>query len=443
MAAARPSPTSLASSAAKLLSATAAPAVEPAAAPPVAAPQPATAGTPNTTTAAATTDAAAQLEATTQLPDRPLPPREPGVQNTAARALSPSGSVPEQTPSPSGIVPRRAASPSGTPPPPAASPIGDTSATQPGLAAPKLRAAGRTSPARRWRLAGFLLAVVLVAAVVAVTLGIRHSPAVTASAGKPGAAQGLTASGQQISAEAAARAAAVTWVTNQVGRDIIIACDTVICSDLAQHDFPAGNLTVLQPTAPDPYGSELVIATADVRSQFGSRLAAVYAPEVIASFGTGPNRIDVRVMAPHGPAAFQAALRADLLARKAYGAQLLRNHRIRTSATARAHLAAGQVDERLLTIIAFMAHQQPLDIVDIGSVAPGANPSVPLRFADLAVAKVAAHLTSAAYQRALITLAHSEVAPYVPLSVGPVRLADGRTVLRIEFAAPSPVGLTS
>jgi hypothetical protein len=68
---------------------------------------------------------------------------------------------------------------------------------------------------------------------------------------------------------------------------------------------------------------------------------------------------------------------------------------------------------------------------------------VPLRFADLAVTNAAAHMASRAYERALVALARSEVAPYVPLSVGTVRLADGQTVLRIEFAAPSPVGLPS
>jgi hypothetical protein len=282
-------------------------------------------------------------------------------------------------------------------------------------------------------MAGFLFAVVVVAAVVAITLGIRHSPAAQTGAAK----------GHQITAETAVRDAAVTWVTGQVGHDIIIACDAVVCSDLAQHGFPAGNLNVLQPTTPDPYGSQLVIATAGVRSQYGSRLAAVYAPEVIASFGTGSDRIDVRVIAPRGSAAFQAALRADLQARKTSGAQLLRNSGIQTSATARAQLAAGQVDSRLLVIIAFMAHQQPLDIVDFGSVAPGASPSVPLRFADLAETNAAAHMAGPGYERILIALARSEVAPYVPLSVSTVRPADGQSVLRIGFAAPSPLGLPS
>jgi hypothetical protein len=285
--------------------------------------------------------------------------------------------------------------------------------------------------------------VILVAGVVLITLGIRHSPAGKTGAAKSGPAHSPTATSRQITAEAAVRDAAVTWVTGQVGRDIIIACDSVLCSDLAQHGFPAGNLNVLQSTALDPYGSELVIATASVRSQFGSRLAAVYAPYVVASFGAGADRIDVRVIAPRGPAAFQNALRADLRTRKASAAQLLRNRSIRTSATARAQLAAGQVDLRLLTIIAFMAHQRPLDIVDFGSIAPGAGRTVPLRFADLAETDVAAPKVSPAYERALIALAHSDRAPYVPLSVGTVRLADGQSVLRIEFAAPSPLGLPS
>jgi hypothetical protein len=284
---------------------------------------------------------------------------------------------------------------------------------------------------------------VLVAAVVVVALGIRHSPAAKTGAVSMGAAQRRAVNSRQIAAEAAIRAAAVTWVTSQVAHDIIIACDTVVCSDLAQHGFPAGNLNVLQPTTPDPYGSQLVIATAGVRSQFGSKLADIYAPEAIASFGAGSDRIDVRVVAPHGPAAFQAALRADLQARKSSGAQLLRNQKIQTSATARAQLAAGQVDSRLLTIIAFMAGQQRLDIVDFGSVAPGASPSAPLRFVDLAVDNAAAHMTSSAYEQSLMALARSEVAPYGPLSVGTVHLADGQAVLRIEFAAPSPLGLPS
>lgn len=295
-------------------------------------------------------------------------------------------------------------------------------------------AAGRVRSPRRWQLTGVLLAIVLAAAVL-VAMAIRHSPdAVTRRTAQ-------NTGSRQIGAERVIRREAVLWVAAQVGRNIQIACDSVTCSALAQLGLPAGNLTVLQPTAPDPYGSQLVIATAGIRSQFGSKLAAVYAPEVIASFGAGADRIDIRVTAPNGPAAFRDALRADVLARRSSGAELQRNPRIRMSAASRAQLAAGQVDLRLLATLAFMAGQKPLDIVDFGSVAPGAGRGVPLRFADLAEADPAARMAAPAYLHALLTMANAHVPPYAPLSVGSVRLSNGQAVLRIVFAAPSPLGL--
>jgi hypothetical protein len=226
-----------------------------------------------------------------------------------------------------------------------------------------------------------------------------------------------------------------------VGRDVSIACDAIVCSSLAAHGFPASNLTVLQPTAPDPYGSVLVIATADVRSQFGSKLVSVYAPEVIASFGSGTSRIDVRVIAPQGPAAFRTALNADLAARKSSGAQLLGNSRLTISAAARTQLAAGLVDSRLLTTMAFLLGQHPIDIVGFGGAPAGADPGVPMRIAYLAESDAAAHLSGSAYLSTLEAVLHAQIPPYVPLSIGSVQLPGGQPVLEVEFAAPSPLGL--
>ncbi len=65
--------------------------------------------------------------------------------------------------------------------------------------------------------------------------------------------------------------------------------------------------------------SQVIVSTAAIRNLFGSRLDSVYAPTVLASFGSGKARIDVRVIAPHGAAAYLAALRADLQERKSVG----------------------------------------------------------------------------------------------------------------------------
>ena len=67
----------------------------------------------------------------------------------------------------------------------------------------------------------------------------------------------------------------------------------------------------------------MVVATAAVRSQFGARLAGVYAPVVLARFGTGAAGIAVRVIAPGGAAAYRELLARDAQARRHVAAQLL------------------------------------------------------------------------------------------------------------------------
>jgi hypothetical protein len=257
---------------------------------------------------------------------------------------------------------------------------------------------------------------------------------------QPAGGSSVQAGSQRLATASVVRSQAVDWVASQVGHDVSITCDAATCRALAAQGFPPGNLAELPPTAPDPYGSILVIATADVRSQFGSKLSAVYAPEVIASFGAGPDRIDIRAIAALGPAAFRTALAADIAARKSSGAQLLRNPRIAVSASARALLAGGLIDSRLLTTIAFLAGLHPIDIVGFGAASPGGGP-VPLRSVYLAESDPAARMTAIAYVQSLESLLQAQSPPYVPLSVRSVRFGGGAPVLQVVFAAPSPLGL--
>jgi hypothetical protein len=134
---------------------------------------------------------------------------------------------------------------------------------------------------------------------------------------------------------AAIRGQAAEWVAAQVSRDAIVACDPAMCPVLLAHGVPPGNLEELGPGAADPLGCDVALATGAVRSQFGGRLASVYAPGVLASFGTGASRIEVRGVAADGAAAWRAALRADLAARRQTGRQLLGNPRISATGAAR------------------------------------------------------------------------------------------------------------
>ena len=179
-----------------------------------------------------------------------------------------------------------------------------------------------------------------------------------------------------------------------------------MCAALAQHGVPAGNLLVLGPGAGDPLGSAVVLETAAVRSIFGGRLAGVYAPEVLASFGTGAARIDVRIVAPDGTAAYRRALAADMRARRAAGAQLLRDPRITVTPSARAALAAGQVDARLLITLAALAASEPVRVTGFGGRGPGDSAGLPLRTAEIAA--------PAATARRMLAFVRAQRSPYLP-----------------------------
>ena len=163
-----------------------------------------------------------------------------------------------------------------------------------------------------------------------------------------------------------------------------------MCAALTEHGVPSGNLLVLGPGAGDPLGSDVVVATAAVRGLFGSRLAGVYAPEVLASFGTGTAQVDVRVV------------------------------------------AAGQVDARLLITLAALAASEPasepIRVTGFGAADPGASPGLPLRTARLAGPGGAA--------RRMLAFLRAQRSPYQPGYAG----AAG-PVVTVGFAAPAPFGL--
>jgi len=288
----------------------------------------------------------------------------------------------------------------------------------------------RLWPARaRWR-------VLLLAALVAVVFVAGAATVRLSRVGGPGSEAGRQAGTPALAAAATARQQAAAWVARQAGADAIVACDPAMCAALQAHGVPAGRLLVLSPARGDPLGSDLVVATPAVRSQFGARLPGVYAPVTLATFGAGTARIDVRAMAPLGAAAYRAQLITDVRARKAAGALLLRNHRIHVTAAARAALAGGEVDSRLLVTLAALAAIHPLDIAGFGAPGRGASPGVALRSAD--VVGGPPHPVSLS---SLMTILRAQRSPYLPSSLKIVRIPARGSVLRIEYPAPSPLGL--
>ena len=261
--------------------------------------------------------------------------------------------------------------------------------------------------------------------------------------GRGAASERLTGSrtpvNQGLAAEAAARTQAINWILQQVSQATVVSCDSLVCTELASRGFPSADLLTLGSTSTDPLGSNLVIATAAIRAQFGGRLASVYAPAIIASFGSGNARIDIRLVFPGGTATYRTVEQAALRARKAAGAQLLANGQIAVSAAARAQLLSGDIDPRLPMLLAALAAGHPVRIVDFVNQSPGGGPASLLRSVDLATADTAAHLTPAAYLGWMQAFIDAQTAQYLPGWAQKVTLHTGQAVLRIGYGAPSPL----
>jgi hypothetical protein len=256
-----------------------------------------------------------------------------------------------------------------------------------------------------------------------------------------GAATAANAHRARAGTEETVRNRAAAWVASQVSRSVTVSCDQVMCQALEAHGIPATSLLVLKPGEAGPPHSGVIVVTAAVSGIAGSRFVAADAPAVIASFGSGNMRISVRVIAQHGAAAYSSALRNDIANRKVAGTGLLQNQRITLSAPAHWQLVDGLVDPRVMLTIANLASQWPVSIVAFGDLGPGASRGIPLRCADLAETGGRTGPSPAAQVRLMSVFLHGLGAFYPDARIQMVRLAGGRNVLRIEFAAPSPLGL--
>jgi hypothetical protein len=230
------------------------------------------------------------------------------------------------------------------------------------------------------------------------------------------------------------RQQAAGWIAREVASDIVVACDLEMCNQLQKSGFPGTQLMQLQPTSPDPLGAQLVVATPVIRNQFGTRLASVYAPLVIASFGSGAERVDVRYVAPDGSTAFEAQLATDQKNRIAAGEQLLANNHVQASADARKALLAGLVDPRLLVTLGTLAGLMPIHLVAFNDPSPGVSTDVPLRGAELGAAATTGLPAMVAFYKA-------QQDQYAPTVASITQSTNGQHVVTVRYDAPGPMGL--
>jgi hypothetical protein len=274
----------------------------------------------------------------------------------------------------------------------------------------------------------------------------RSSGAAAAARAQAGAvraqAAAVRAQAAAVRAQAAAvraqaagvRAQAAAWVAGQVGGGETIACDPAICTALGAHGVAPGRLLSLPPSASGAPGADIVVASPSAHAWLSAD-----APTLLASVGSGASLIEVRAVFPGGAVAYQAALRSDLADRRSAGAQLTHSRRLEFSAEGAGQLAAGEVDSRLMVLLAVLASQRSWRVIAFAAASPGVPlTEAPCRQVIIAAANGGGGTAGLA---AALAVLHAQHGPYQPAQVSTVRLADGQPGLRIDFAAPSPLGL--
>jgi hypothetical protein len=219
-------------------------------------------------------------------------------------------------------------------------------------------------------------------------------------------------------AASANRGLAAAWIVQQVSPGVTVSCDPAMCGQLRADGFPAARLKPLAASARGPLSSGLIVSTPAVRDQFGASLAAAYAPLVIAGFGSGAGRVDVRVVAPDGAAAFKAQLAAEHASLVSAGRQLLQDQSIQASPAARSVLLSGRVDSRLFATLSVLAGQLPLQLTSFGDLPPGASAAVP----------------------PILAFLHAQQGAYRPAMVSVTRSASGQSLVTVRFDAPGLMG---
>jgi hypothetical protein len=243
-------------------------------------------------------------------------------------------------------------------------------------------------------------------------------------------------SAARAAATSASEQAAADWITAQMAPGTDVSCDAVMCADLQSAGFAAAQQLTLQAGGSLTGSTGLVVQTAVATADLGTAQLQTAAPRVLASFGTGPATVQVRVIGST-PAAFAAATRTAIASAARNGRNLARNRRLRLSNAARGQLRSGLVDPRIVHVLARLVAVYPVAVTAFGDADPGAAWPAELRSVTIAGLVHGTGRNRVSEIGSVLRVLRRLPAPYR----GTVRQAapGGVVTLTIQFAAPGPL----
>lgn len=209
----------------------------------------------------------------------------------------------------------------------------------------------------------------------------------------------------------------IEWNVAGEGSSSLIV-DDAIWADLVEAGFPpervAGYAALdlprdVGPPAPGTWTAyDLVVSTEALRARGAAdsqAAAAVAHSVVVATFGAGDTRVEVRRIDPEAA----DRLEHDPATAARQGAALARNPSLELASPARRLLVAGEVDERVMTTLVALATDRPLQVTAFPAD-PAEADGVPRRIVELQAG-------SSADARAVAEFLRAQQAPYRPAHI--------------------------
>jgi hypothetical protein len=222
------------------------------------------------------------------------------------------------------------------------------------------------------------------------------------------------------------------WIADNVPAERRLIVDDAMWVELVESGFHPEQVAGYATLAMDPdvglrpsglggwADYRVVVSTASLRAlpdTYPQADEALRHSELVAAFGRGRDRVEVRRIVPDGTAGpgptgatANDANDLDIIAAATAGAALVRNPSIEFAPAARDALIAGEVDERLMTTLVALAVDRELQVSDFPVDPAEAETDAPRRIVEVRAA-------SDGDAHAIAGVLHAQQAPYRPAEV--------------------------
>jgi hypothetical protein len=237
------------------------------------------------------------------------------------------------------------------------------------------------------------------------------------------------------------------WIAANIGADDHLVLDAAVGDDLLGRGISSERLVPIGATGPTPDALtswrqyDYLVSSPAIRARMGelpSVQDAVASSVPVAAFGEDDERVEIRRILPGGMGSVEQRQSAAQDLRLRAGAALALNPNLSASTDAVDELDAGQVDERLLNVIATLVIQHHLQIGAFPVVDGEDGIGAPRRIVEIDAIDFEPVSAGTPAVASLEAFLDSQLTSYRPVDVAIDTHPSGSASLRITYAVADP-----